>query len=256
MSTVLVHGGAGDIPESRVPLKIQGVKKAAREGYRILCENGLVLDAVQAAVRVMEDDEAFNAGRGSVLTERGSIEMDAIIMEGATLKTGTLTSTKTTKRTLVELLLQGAVAGVTEVANPVDVARLVMERTPHIFLAGPAAVQFAHQNGVPAIPEEDLITDFARQALDDYLHGRGEPTNEIGSVVLHSIDQFIRGIQIQVPLFKLCVVEGSRNKSNVSINYSQDYHQEGRHGTVGAVAVDSEGHVSCATSTGGMTGNN
>ena len=105
MSTVLVHGGAGDIPDSRVPLKIQGVKKAAREGYRILCENGSVLDAVQAAVRVMEDDEAFNAGRGSVLTERGSIEMDAIIMEGATLKTGTLTSTKTTKRTLVELLL-------------------------------------------------------------------------------------------------------------------------------------------------------
>ena len=147
MSTVLVHGGAGDIPDSRVPLKIQGVKKAAREGYRILCENGSVLDAVQAAVRVMEDDEAFNAGRGSVLTERGTIEMDAIIMEGATLKTGTLTSTKTTKRTLVELLLQGAVAGVTEVANPVDVARLVMERTPHIFLAGSAAVQFAHQNG-------------------------------------------------------------------------------------------------------------
>lgn len=109
---LLVHGGAGDIPDWRVPLKLIGVRKAARVGYDILSKpEGSVLDAVEAAIKVMEDDEAFNAGtikyyifhvqprnvftfcnrfkgRGSVLTLKGTIEMDAIIMEGKSLKTG------------------------------------------------------------------------------------------------------------------------------------------------------------------------
>ncbi|XP_044760547.1 probable isoaspartyl peptidase/L-asparaginase GA20639 [Coccinella septempunctata] len=82
---LLVHGGAGDIRDSRVPDKIKGVKLAAKAGYKILKNGGTALDAVEAAVRIMEDDESMNAGRGSVLNLDGEVEMDASIMEGSTL---------------------------------------------------------------------------------------------------------------------------------------------------------------------------
>lgn len=65
-------------------------------------------------------------------------------------------------------------------ANPISVARLVMEKTPHIFLAGPGANKFALENEIPFVPDDEIITDFARQALDDFLHGKGEATNELG----------------------------------------------------------------------------
>lgn len=164
---ILVHGGAGDIPEWRVPLKMHGVRKAVKAGYEILSNTkGCVLDAVEAAIKVMEDDEAFNAGKGSVLTIKGTIEMDAIIMEGGNLKTG-------------------AVAGLSNVAHPVTVARLVMDTTPHIFLAGPGANDFAMEKGVPFVPDDELITDFARQALEDFIHGKGEATSELGKESKH-----------------------------------------------------------------------
>lgn len=78
------------------------------------------------------------------------------------------------------IFFTGAVAGITNVANPISVARLVMDVTPHIFIAGKGAAEFAFGNGVPFIDSEELITDYARKALEDFLHGKGEPTNELG----------------------------------------------------------------------------
>lgn len=85
---VLVHGGAGDISDDRVPAKLEGVVAAVERGYQVLSNGGSALDAAQACVESMEDDEAFNAGRGSVLNLDGEVEMDAIVMEGTSLKLG------------------------------------------------------------------------------------------------------------------------------------------------------------------------
>ena len=74
----------------------------------------------------------------------------------------------------------GAVAGLSNVLNPVSVAKLVMNNTPHVLLVGPGANEFAREKGVPFVPDDELITDFARQALEDYIHGTGEATSEIG----------------------------------------------------------------------------
>ncbi|KAJ9585770.1 hypothetical protein L9F63_002407 [Diploptera punctata] len=157
---VLVHGGAGDIPDSRVEPKLLGVRKSAKKGYLVLKNGGTVIDAVQAAVQVMEDDEAFNAGYGSVLNEDGEVEMDAIIMEGTEMKAG-------------------AVGALKNVANPIDVARLVMEKTPHVLLVGEGAKQFANKQGVPDVPTEQLISEFAKLSLKDIKCG-GSATTELG----------------------------------------------------------------------------
>ncbi|XP_069691699.1 isoaspartyl peptidase/L-asparaginase-like isoform X7 [Periplaneta americana] len=185
---MLVHGGAGDIPDNRVQQKIDGVCRAAKKGYAVLTSGGSVIDAVQAAVQVMEDDEAFNAGYGSVLNEDGEVEMDAIVMEGRDLKTG-------------------AVGAIKNVAHPVDVARLVMEKTPHVLLVGEGAKKFANDQGIPDVPVGYLVTKFAKQSLAQIKSGNGTPTSELGGV-----------------------------------------------GTVGAVAVDTDGHLAVATSTGGTSG--
>ncbi|XP_063237320.1 isoaspartyl peptidase/L-asparaginase [Bacillus rossius redtenbacheri] len=158
---VLVHGGAGDIPDGRVEAKLSGMRSAAREGYAALAGTGSVLDAVQAAVRVMEDDPAFNAGRGSVLNIEGEVEMDAIIMEGTNLQAG-------------------AVGALRNVQHPVDVARLVMERTPHVLLVGEGAKGFATAAGVPDVPASALVTQASREALESYKRHRDRTLTETG----------------------------------------------------------------------------
>ncbi|RZC32973.1 Asparaginase 2 domain containing protein [Asbolus verrucosus] len=157
---VLVHGGAGDIPDSRVPLKLNGVKKAASIGYRVLKRGGSVVDAVEEAVKSMEDDEAFNAGYGSVLNLDGEVEMDATIMIGANLNSGGVTVVK-------------------DIAHPISLARLVMERTPHFLLAGEGANRFAKVQGVPTLPAGSLVSKYAREALEDFKK-HGDNRTEIG----------------------------------------------------------------------------
>lgn len=189
---VLVHGGAGTVaPDRLTPDKqaqiLAGLRSAADAGRRQLLQRRSALDAAIAAVTALEDDPSFNAGRGAVFTASGTIEMDAAVMDGATLRAG-------------------AVAGVLGPRNPVQAARLVMERSSHVLLAGPAAVEFLRGEGVPFEQQRYFETERRRAALKRFL--------ETGTA--HDDDD--------------------------------------RHGTVGAVAIDADGNMAAATSTGGMTG--
>jgi len=138
--TIIVHGGAGADPsEGRDELR-QGVHAAAVAGWRVLSPGGTALDAVESAVRTLEDHPRFNAGRGSVLTRDGTVEMDASIMEGDHLQCG-------------------AVAAVPRIANPITLARRVLEARRHVLLVGDGALAFARSVGVPECDTASLVTD-------------------------------------------------------------------------------------------------
>ncbi|XP_069462325.1 isoaspartyl peptidase/L-asparaginase [Ambystoma mexicanum] len=153
---IVVHGGAGNISDKRVPGCRAGVKRAALKGYDILKGGGSALDAVEEAVVVMEDDPHFNAGCGSVLNEKGEIEMDAIIMDGKDLGSG-------------------AVSAVRCIANPIKLARLVMEKTDHVCLTDRGASLFAKAQGVEEVPEESLVSEMARERWEKNLKPGSDP---------------------------------------------------------------------------------
>ncbi|XP_073977877.1 isoaspartyl peptidase/L-asparaginase-like [Rhodnius prolixus] len=157
---LVVHGGAGAISDSKVQKSLDGVRKAAREGYKVLQKTGNVLDAIEAAIHVMEDDVAFNAGMGSVLNLEGEIEMDALVTEGANFNAGSVTLVK-------------------NILHPISLARMVMEKTPHTFLGGDGVEEFIQKMEIPRIPESSLITDAAKKALENFKK-RGEQPNETG----------------------------------------------------------------------------
>ncbi len=191
---LVIHGGAGVIERSRLtPEQDAGIRaaldRALAAGQEVLAGGGAALDAVEAAVRVLEDDPHFNAGRGSVFTWDGTIEMDAAIMDGRDRNAG-------------------AVTGVTATRNPIRLARAVMEDSPHVFLSREGANQFSVDRGLPQEPPEYFQTAERRRQLDEL---RSRPSAEHFDVHL-------------------------------------------KYGTVGAVALDSRGHVAAATSTGGLTG--
>jgi beta-aspartyl-peptidase (threonine type) len=143
---IVVHGGAGTLEAERVPRAQAGCHAAAARGLAVLAAGGSALDAVQAAVRVLEDEPGFNAGVGAALTRNGTVEQDAAIMDGATLRVG-------------------AVGAVPNLRQPVDLARAVLEDGEHVLLVGEAAWAFARERGIaPARPEE-LITERALRKL-------------------------------------------------------------------------------------------
>ena len=135
----IVHGGAWDIPDEETPGHLNGCRIAAQVGWSILQRGGSALDAVEAAIRSLEDDPAFDAGKGAWLNSAGEVELDAIIMDGTTLGSG-------------------AVAAVQHVRNPILVARWVMERTTHSLLTGLGAEHFAQAQGVELCDESELLT--------------------------------------------------------------------------------------------------
>jgi beta-aspartyl-peptidase (threonine type) len=155
---LIVHGGAGADPSGAAEMRA-GVREAVLAGWRVLAENGHALDAVEAAVRALEDDPIFNAGRGSVLTSAGTVEMDASIMEGDRLRCG-------------------AVAAVNRVANPVTLARRVLDDGRHVLLVAEGAHAFARSSGLPECEPASLITDPQRTRLA--ARGRGT----VGAVAL------------------------------------------------------------------------
>jgi beta-aspartyl-peptidase (threonine type) len=147
---VVVHGGAGDIPDSRDEGKHRGTKLAVRLGYNKLLAGGSALDAVEEAVRSMELDENFNAGYGAVLNYDGVVAMDASIMSGENFNAGCVT--------LVE-----------DILHPISLARRVMENTNHTFLGGDGAMKFAKAQGIPILqPKGQLVTQSAKDALEAF----------------------------------------------------------------------------------------
>jgi beta-aspartyl-peptidase (threonine type) len=162
---IAIHGGAGVIareqlgPDGGAAYR-QGLEAALDAGYAVLEAGGSSLDAVTTAVRLMEDNPLFNAGRGAVLAHDGRAYLDASIMSGKDLSAG-------------------AVTGVTTVRHPIDLARRVMEDSPHVMLSGEGAEEFAGLKGLERVPNDWFITPTRRQQLDRVLQGRSAPRNEL-----------------------------------------------------------------------------
>jgi L-asparaginase / beta-aspartyl-peptidase len=198
----VVHGGAGTIERSKMTPEREreyraGLERALTAGYNILKRGGSSLDATEAAVRVLEDDPYFNAGKGAVFTSAATNELDAAIMDGKTLKAG-------------------AVAVIKRIKNPVTLARLVMEKSGHVMMDGEGAEAFAEENGVELLPDQKYF----------YTQERWDALQKIKAAEKRRTGQGGRAFVIT----------------------DQD-----RHGTVGAVALDQNGDLAAATSTGGTT---
>ena len=197
---LVVHGGAGTISRSEMTPQREreyraGLERAMTAGYEILKRGGSSLDAAEAAVRMLEDDPHFNAGKGAVFTSIGTNEMDAAVMDGKTLSAG-------------------AVASLKHIKNPVSLARLVMEKSGHVMMDGEGAEAFAKENGVQVLPDQKYF--FTQERWE--------------------------------ALQKVKAAEKSGGGGKKYIITDQD-----RHGTVGAVALDQNGNLAAATSTGGTT---
>jgi L-asparaginase / beta-aspartyl-peptidase len=190
---LLVHGGAWDIPADTLEAHEQGVFDALQEGWRVLESGGSAVDAIQASVTLMEDDPAFDAGRGSFLTRDGRVQLDALIMDGHTLRAG-------------------GVACVERIRNPIQAARLVLDKSRHVYFVAEGAEQFAASHGMALIDNSELVLDRERERLAEAQ--RRERTG------------------VPDPTFT-----GSPSQES--------------HDTVGAVALDSQGRIAAATSTGG-----
>jgi beta-aspartyl-peptidase (threonine type) len=164
MHSIAVHGGAGTLarpdltPENDRAYRV-GLERALRAGHDMLAHGGTALDAVVAAVRVLEDDPLFNAGRGAVLAANGQHELDASVMDGRDLRAG-------------------AVTGVRHVRSPIELARLVMDRSPHVMLAGAGAEEFALEQGLAPVANSHFATERRRRELDRMLHGEIESGRE------------------------------------------------------------------------------
>jgi beta-aspartyl-peptidase (threonine type) len=218
--TIVVHGGAYDIPTETHQAHMDGCRRAAEAGWTVLARGGPALDAVEAAVRVMEDDPTFDAGYGSFLNAAGEVEMDAIIMDGRDLDLG-------------------AVAAVQRVRHPVTLARLVMTASEHALLAGAGAEAFARQHGLPVCSTEELLAGRELERWRAaYASGNPHAWEPFGG----ACPEQSRGAQ-GGPFGGACP-EQSRGAQDRSSGIEPS-------DTVGAVALDADGNLAAATSTGG-----
>jgi beta-aspartyl-peptidase (threonine type) len=218
---LLVHGGAWAIPDDAVEAHTFGVRSALLAGYALLERGATAVDAVEAAVAVLEDDEAFDAGRGSFLTRDGKVQLDALLMDGGV--TGTMRA--------------GGVACVERLRNPIHAARLVLEKSPHVYFVGRDAENFAAEHGMPLIDNAELVLDRERVRLADAQHkeSAGLP------------DQTFSGAQ---EMDKEPPGLASHDTGHDASSHDTGY-DASSHDTVGAVALDAGGNLAAGTSTGG-----
>jgi len=164
---LVVHGGAWAIPDDDVEAHLQGVRHAIAVGWRVLERHGSALDAVEEAVVVMEDDESFDAGRGSFLNREGKVQLDALIMDGASLRAG-------------------GVGCVEHLRNPVRVARKILSESPHVYFVAEGAERFAAEHGIPLCKNEDLIIPREIERLRQFqAHAQEEKPNLFAPSISH-----------------------------------------------------------------------
>src|SRR5271167_57267 len=168
--SLIVHGGAWDIPDDAIEACKAGCLRALHAGWAILANGGHALDAIEASILVLEDDPVFDAGYGSHLNLDGYVECDAMVMDAATLRAG-------------------SVAGLRRIRNPIQAARAVLEKCPHMMLISEGAEQFAHEKGIALCDPEELISPVEREAwercrLDTHAaeHHRGHEQGTVGAV--------------------------------------------------------------------------
>lgn len=201
---LVIHGGAGTLHKNQFTPALEkryheALQKALLAGAAILEKGGKAVDAVEATVRILEDDPLFNAGKGAVFTAEGINELDAAIMDGSTLEAG-------------------AVAGVRTIRNPISAARAVMERSEHVLLTGRGAEAFAVAQGLDMV---DPSYFYTAERWESWQRAQKRDS--------------IEKLQWPDPIAE------------------SDSKRKDRYGTVGAVALDQQGHLAAATSTGGMT---
>jgi beta-aspartyl-peptidase (threonine type) len=191
---LVVHGGAWAMPDDMLEAHLLGVRNALGAGWRVLERGGGALDAVEEAVVIMEDDETFDAGRGSFLNRDGRVQMDALIMDGATLRAG-------------------GIGCVERIRNPVRAARKILSESPHVYFVGEGAERFAEEHGVELCANKELVIAREVERLREYQREAAARGSEKDGK-----DLFAPAVS---------------------------------HDTVGAVALDRDGNIAAATSTGG-----
>ena len=197
---LLIHGGAWAIPDDMVAAHERGVRNALDAGYSLLHQGASAVDAVEAAVAVLEDDDTFDAGRGSFLTRDGRVQLDALLMDGGTMRAG-------------------GVACVERLRNPIHAARLVLDKSPHVYFVGRGAEEFAQAHGMELIDNSELVLDRERLRLED-----AQAKERAGLPDL--------------------TFAGDDKSPETAVELAS-------HDTVGAVALDQKGNIAAGTSTGG-----
>lgn len=195
--SIAIHGGAGTILREQMTPELEtqirsALEASVRAGHRVLEQDGDALDAAIEAVKVLEDSHHFNAGKGSVLTSKEMVEMDASVMHGKQMEAG-------------------AVAGVRHIKNPIELARDVMKKSNHVLLIGEGAEEFAFEQGYEYTEQDYFYTDRRYEQL-----------------------------------------QSMKEKGLFALSESK-YPDDNKYGTVGAVALDKQGNLAAATSTGGVT---
>ena len=200
---LVVHGGAWAMPDDMVDAHIKGVNNALAAGWRVLERGGSALDAVEEAVVIMEDDETFDAGCGSFLNRDGRVQLDALVMDGATLRTG-------------------GVGCVERLRNPIRAARKILSESPHVYFVAEGAERFAAEHGIPLCKNEDLVIPREIERLRQYQ----------AELAQRNAKQ-----------------DGNDLFASRSVAPADDATIS--HDTVGALALDRNGNIAAATSTGG-----
>jgi beta-aspartyl-peptidase (threonine type) len=279
--TLLVHGGAWAIPADAASAHQAGVRNALETGYAILSRGGSSIDAVEAAVTVLEDDPTFDAGRGSFLTSDGRVQLDALLMDGGRMKAG-------------------GVACVERLRNPIQAARLVLEHSQHVYFVGAGAEQFAQTHGMSLIDNSELVLDRERERL---VHAKLRESAGLGDDTFSGLDSPLLPVLDDDKSPETAVTEKGTGSSGEGKSFSEKgtdssekgasfsekgtgSSEEGKsfsgkgtgfspyiespketralapegkpslpgfdsHDTVGAVALDARGNLAAATSTGG-----